>query len=120
MKRNDYKGDGTGGLWDIPGGGVELFEDCNLSVKREVLEEACINVLDCKVFSVDSGKGKDDGQVIFVMYYSNNFEIVSDEIKLSHEHSEYKWISAEEISDYDFYVWDSRLNAIRELLKELD
>ena len=35
LKRTDYKKDGTGGLWDIPGGSVDQDEEVNLQLEEK-------------------------------------------------------------------------------------
>lgn len=119
LKRTDYKNDGTGDLWDIPGGSVDENEDVNLAVKREAREELQIEINETKVFNIDSGKGIPSGQFIFVLFASKDYDL-KEGIQLSHEHSEYKWISVDEIDNYKYYLKENRLEAIRNYLKKLE
>jgi 8-oxo-dGTP diphosphatase len=116
LKRTDYKKDGTGDLWDIPGGSVDQDEEVNSAVKREVLEELQLTLNNPKVFAVDSGKGTPSGYYIFTIFHCLDY---SGELTLSEEHSEYKWISIDEIDNYDYYLTEERIESIREFLKEL-
>ena len=124
LKRTDYKNDGTGDLWDIPGGSVDLDEEVNSAVRRGVREELQIELNEAQVFHIDSGKdipsGKDtsSGQFIFVLFVSKNYDL-KDGIKLSHEHSEYKWISVNDMSNYKYYLKENRVDTIRNYLKTL-
>ena len=125
LKRTDYKNDGTGDLWDIPGGSVDLDEEVNFAIRREVREELQIELNEAQVFHIDSGKGipsgKDTskGQFVFVLFVSKDYDL-KDGIKLSHEHSEYKWISVEEMDNYKYYLKDNRIEAIKNYLKALE
>ena len=80
------------GHWDLPGGKLEHNEKPQDGLKREVREETNleINVFD-PVFSYLETE--------FVQAYLTVFEceLVSEEIKLSNEHTEYKWATKEEI-----------------------
>jgi len=78
--------------WDLPGGKLERGETPNEGLKREVKEETSleINVFD-PIFSHIQTKKKFAYIIVF------ECEIVSGEIKLSNEHSEYKWATKEEI-----------------------
>lgn len=116
LKRTNYKNDGTENLWDLPGGSVDLDENVNLSIRREVREELNIEIEEAEVFSIDSGKGIPTGQFIFVLFYSRKFDLKNG-IKLSNEHSEFKWIPVNEIDDYKFYLKDHRLKIIKDYFK---
>jgi 8-oxo-dGTP diphosphatase len=78
---------------DLPGGLVDNDESFELTIKRECLEEIGldISVEDLKLVK----------QVRFPHISRNLFEIqlskIKPDIKLSWEHSEYKWFSEEEI-----------------------
>ena len=124
LKRTDYKNNNTGDLWDIPGGSVDLDEEVNLAVRREVKEELQVELNEASVFHIDSGKGMPSGkevessQFVFVLFVSKHFNLGSG-IKLSDEHSEYKWISVNEIDNYQFYLRNNRIDAIKKYLKRL-
>jgi len=113
LKRSNYKNNGTGNLWDFPGGNVNLYEDVNIAINREVKEETQITLNKIEVFSVDSCKKPDqEAQVIFTLFSSKDFD-PNQEIKLSEEHTEYKWISKEEIDNYEYYLSKERKNKIK-------
>lgn len=47
------------GEWSLPGGALEPIETYEQAVKREVLEEAGIEVRNLKLFGIYSGKQRD-------------------------------------------------------------
>jgi len=78
-------------VWALPGGGLDRRENIDSAVIRECREE-----LGCDV-AVDALTG---------MYYYANISayvaifrcrIVRGEVRLSHEHSEFRWAEAEEL-----------------------
>ena len=80
------------GAWDIPGGRLELGEDPFEGLKREVKEEINGEIEIIQPLSVHYFI-RDDGQKIRLTIFWCNF--LSNEIKLSEEHTEYKWIAVE-------------------------
>ena len=80
--------------WGLPGGGVEPGETIHEAIKRECMEELGIDII------VDVFTG---------LYYHKSFNaqvgifrcIVPDgsKIKLSEEHSEYRWFDIEELGE---------------------
>lgn len=116
LERSNYKNDGTQGLWDFPGGCVDLDEDVNDVIKREVIEELQIKLNDAKPFHIDSGRGDRTSQYMFVLFFSRNYE---GEIKLSHEHKQFRWVSFDELENYDFYLNEKRLNAVKSFLQNV-
>lgn len=119
LKRTNYKNDDSEGLWDIPGGSVDLDEDVNDAVKREVKEELQIELINPKVFSVDSGRGEPTGQYVFVIFCCREYDL-KEGIKLSQEHSELKWISVDDMDNYQFYLNDKRVQYIKDFLNSLE
>lgn len=117
LKRTNYSNNGEE-KWDLPGGSVNLDECVNTSIKREVNEELQIELGEVQVFKITSGKGIPTGQFIFVLFASKNHDL-KEGIKLSPEHSEYKWISLEEINDHEFYLRESIINDIKDYIKSL-
>ncbi len=102
LKRTNYSNKGKD-QWDLPGGSVEPNECVNESIKREVNEELQINLKETQVFKINSGKGIPSGQYIFALFASKKYDL-KEGIKLSHEHSQYQWISLDEINNYEFYL----------------
>lgn len=85
------------GIWEFPGGGVEKYETNEEAIVRELKEELEI---DCKVKSfVSEIIDHRDGYDIHVSAY--RCEWISGDIVL-HDHSEYRFVSAPELYQYQF------------------
>lgn len=95
--------------WDFTGGNVD-DEDVKLSgegilftaLKREAKEETGVNLIRKKleVVYIDSGLNTEGNLVIWIGYKCN-FK-TKPEIKLSFEHSEFKWVTKKEFLKLDF------------------
>lgn len=89
------------GAWDIPGGRLELGENPFEGLKREAQEEIKCDIKIIMPISVHNFV-RDDGQAITLTIYL--CELTGGEIKLSEEHTEYKWIDLKEapsqVSDF--------------------
>lgn len=80
--------------WGLPGGGVEPGETIHEAIKRECKEELGIDII------IEALTG---------MYYHKSFNAqvgifrciipAGAEIRLSEEHSEYKWFTVDELGD---------------------
>lgn len=84
--------------WDLPGGNIEEGEDLHENMKREIFEETGIVLDQFKIFDVGSainGRGEYSVQIA----YTGNVE--NPEIKLSYEHSDYRWVTKEEFLELD-------------------
>ena len=80
--------------WDLPGGELEYGEDPVSGIKRETTEEAGIEISNIKPFDV---YGKDHGNDVgFWVTIAYRAEAVSTDVKLSYEHDDFKWVTAEE------------------------
>ena len=80
-------------LWDFPGGRMEEGEDLLESLKREVKEETNFDIEPRKVvFECEMNIAEHDMK--FFMY---DIEKVTGDLRLSHEHSEYRWMTIDEM-----------------------
>ncbi|MBI4176198.1 MAG: NUDIX domain-containing protein [Candidatus Aenigmarchaeota archaeon] len=82
--------------WDFPGGKLETGEDAIKSLEREVLEETGLKVRVIRPVFTFHETVKDP--VVFIVY---ECERLSGEIRLSHEHTEYRWATRQEILRLD-------------------
>ena len=80
-------------FWDFPGGGLDDNEDPTEGIKREVSEETSLKIEPIKVI----WKTQAEVNGIMVEYNVYSVKLLSEEIKLSHEHTEFKWLTKEEL-----------------------
>ena len=87
------EGDSFPGLWEFPSGRIELGETLEKTAKREVFEETGLSLskIEYVAYSERFPSGK---HCLIHHFYSNSF---SRKIKLSHEHSDFRWVSKKEI-----------------------
>lgn len=90
-------------LWELPGGKIEEGQDINSASEREVLEETglLVKIISPSVFIESKinvgGKYKDMLYLELVL----EAKVVSGKVKISHEHSEYKWVTPKQALNYD-------------------
>ena len=83
--------------WDFPGGKVDSGESFEKSVIREVHEETALKV-DVGKLLFEGKVNENDKDIYFKMFYINEFK---GEVILSLDHTEFKWLSKEEIASLD-------------------
>ena len=101
------------GKWEFPGGKVEPNEDELDAIEREIKEEFEINIkaIEYLVNNVCMYPNKTvDLRLYECMYISGDF--------ILHDHSKYKFISAEEILNYDLAPADIPLAKYVKRLKK--
>lgn len=84
------------GKWEFPGGKVEPNEDELTAIEREIKEEFEL-IVKAKKFIVNNICEYPTKTVDLRLY---SCDYVSGEFKL-HDHSEYKWVSRDELLTYD-------------------
>lgn len=100
IKRNSSE-DVYSGEWDIPGGKVMFGEDPLGALKREVKEECGLEIEPIKPIDVWTFfKNNKQTQVIGITFLS---KLISGNIKLGDEHTNYKWIEFSEIDSYKIH-----------------
>ena len=82
--------------WDLPGGGVELNENPNVTVIRELKEEAGLACADSHIFYV--GTETEPDYTVTLLYRGH---ISGGKVMLSYEHSAYTWVTPAEIAEVD-------------------
>jgi len=83
------------GIWEIPGGRLELGEDPNEGVKREMKEETGIDIEVLHPLSIRHFT-RQDGQTITMIIYL--CKALHDNVVMSEEHDGFGWVS----------VWDCK------------
>jgi 8-oxo-dGTP diphosphatase len=80
------------GIWELPGGRMELGENAEETLAREIMEETGLTVTPLRL--LDTWKFLTDAcKITGVIYLCDKKD---GEIKLSHEHDEYKWVEFNE------------------------
>ena len=98
--------------WDLPGGRLDKGEDYSLGLKRELEEEIglsnfdVLGVADCTFWWTPVDGGSPIVGIIYAIQADNQ------EIILSGEHVEMKWISQSEIDNYH-YIWPHMHKALK-------
>ena len=86
------------GLWDFPGGKLEVGEDPFESLTREVKEETGL-VIKAKILEGTYDASLKDTAVKFVLYAVDVVSGSPENIVIGEEHSEYRFATAEEIKN---------------------
>ena len=86
--RSSDKNEKHAGEWDLPGGHIHEGEDDIEGLKREVKEETGLDIASPEMV-LDDGRKK---------YYKTRE--YSGTIEISDEHTEYEWVTIEELDSY--------------------
>ena len=90
LKRSNYSKKHAGD-WDLPGGHLKSNESLLRGLKREVFEETKIHLVEAATLGI-----KDNLNFFFAKY--NN-----EPIKISHEHTDYRFFTEEELDKDDLF-----------------
>ncbi len=93
--------DSNGGLWEFPGGKVELGESPEQALARELKEELDLHVKVERLFGQNRIKTP-RGELELKLYLCRR---LSGTIHLT-EHSEFAWITLDQINNYQFLSGD--------------
>lgn len=91
------EGKKQGLLWEFPGGKAEPGESMEETVIRECREELDITIVPCGVFA-EAEYAYPEGSVHLTLF---NAEITAG-VPKKLEHNDIRWITAEEMAQYDF------------------
>ena len=100
VKRSD-KARGAHFYWEYPGGRLEFGEKPIEALRREIFEETGIKDFSVLcILNLWSRLKTPNTQIIGAIYLCKTS---SYNVKLSEEHTEYAWITKEELSEYNIY-----------------
>lgn len=85
------------GKWDLVGGNVHYGENHEESLRREIREESGLEVAELKPLRVFSQMMND----IYHLFIGYKATALSDQVVISEEHTEYKWVTPEEFLDLE-------------------
>lgn len=88
------------GTWEFPGGGLDYDEHPEVSIEREVMEEAGLKIQAVKPISVITHKGHHDSVQVIRITYECKLIKTKQKIKLSPDHDSYRWVKIEELFSY--------------------
>lgn len=102
------------GRWEIVYGRIDQHEDLVDAVNREVREETGIQQLEItkllRIWHIYRGEKEADKEVYGLTFYC---ETDQEEITLSSEHTEYQWLTFEEVLTNQDQVLDGTLNDLK-------
>ncbi|KAE9548262.1 hypothetical protein FO519_008526 [Halicephalobus sp. NKZ332] len=107
---NDF----MGGIYELPSGKVEENEDLIHALRREILEETGLKVIDANYisyFDYNSKSGRRTRQ------FNYNIIVEGDQVKLSEEHEDAAWVAMDDLKKYN--ITESVINTITEALNHL-
>ncbi len=89
------------GRWQAVGGRLEKGEKLEDGLRREVQEETGIADIEVgKIIHVDEWFSKPEGELKHIVALFFLCKYNGEDIKLSDEHQEYAWVSADKLEDY--------------------
>ena len=115
MLKRDNKDLHTPGEWEIPGGRLTSGEDPFEGLKRETLEETGLNIEILNPMRIHHFT-RDDGQKITMVTFL--CKPLSNDIKLSEEHSEHSWVDVDEAKDKIHPSFLDEIKVFKELFKD--
>lgn len=96
--------------WDFPGGSIEPKEDPNDAIKRELKEEADIEVSNFHILYVAT---EQEPKYTVTLIFKGS--AIDDSVKLSHEHVSFRWVEITKLDEFDLpikYITASKIFSI--------
>lgn len=85
-----------GGTWECVGGNIEFGEELESALTREINEEVGLSVTIEKILYATTFHTSPSRQVVLLTYLCSSDQ---SNVKLSKEHSHYKWATKKQLSD---------------------
>lgn len=82
------------GEWETPGGKLEHGEALMDGLRREVWEEAGVEMHNIQLLYATSGLLENDNHLVALHYRG---EAANDQVRLSEEHQDFRWASKEDL-----------------------
>lgn len=90
LKRSDKtKG---GGVWGLPGGGLDKYESPEQGIRREIEEETQLKVKSLALAHAEMLLEESEPALLLIW----RVEVENDNVQLNWEHDDYKWFTKEE------------------------
>jgi 8-oxo-dGTP diphosphatase len=109
-----YEGGTNKGLYDFPGGKIEIGETFEEAIKREVMEEVGLEISIGEPFYVDEWRPvvRDEQlQIIGIFFKCNSLSVG---VVLSNDHDDFQWINP--LENFSLPLMKEAENAIKKLL----
>ena len=101
------KGDeGAAGKWEYPGGKIEENESLFDAVKREMKEEFYLEVNPIKIITKNITEYPTRTIEVTLILCTSKTDNLHMNIR---DHSDYRWVSIEELGSFDFAISDSKI-----------
>jgi len=85
--------------WSLPGGRLDKNEAWDMAFIREIKEETNLDIVNIKPFAINILT--DPYQIKYCVYFDTNIKD-PDDMKISPEHSNFKWIKLSEVPKIKF------------------
>ncbi|MEZ4863984.1 MAG: NUDIX domain-containing protein [Caldilineaceae bacterium] len=87
------------GQWDFPGGGIDFGELHLAALEREIWEETGLTIVNQQVIEVMTRF--DASRQIYSIFVAHQCQATHAEVRLSEEHTAYRWVTASEWAQMD-------------------
>ncbi len=90
-------------MWELPGGKMDVDQDVEAALKREILEETGLVVISMEHTAYWQSYIVPQGKYVGMPFVELVIEVkcLGYEVVLSAEHSDFKWVGPHEILNYD-------------------
>lgn len=92
------------GVWNVPAGKVKLLETTRTAVERETLEETQLPIKIIKLITEHAFEVKVGNEIASrnMFTYLTESTNPSDKVVINHEHTDFKWVSRDELDNGEY------------------